>query len=66
MMRIRKYALSIAIIMMLAGIAAACGGGATEVVAVAEPATAPPTLAPTAVPVTPAPQEVVVEEVVVV
>ena len=66
MIRIRKYMLSIATFIMLAGIIAACGGGATEVVVVAEPTSAPPTLAPTAVLVTPAPQEVVVEEVVVV
>lgn len=62
MLKIRKYALSIAIIMMLAGIAAACGGGATEVIVDAEPTSAAPTLAPTAVPATPAPQEVAVVE----
>jgi polar amino acid transport system substrate-binding protein len=60
MFRNKKYALSIAIIILLAGVIASCGGGATEVVVVAEPTSAPPTLAPTPVPPTPAPQEVVV------
>ena len=59
-MRIRKYALVTAVIFVLVGIMAACGGGATQVVVVAEPTSAPPTLVPTAVPPTPAPEEVVV------